>query len=366
MVDNKNQHFVPKAHLKAFSLRGEGKAIHLFNIDRTQVFYEASVKNQCARDYFYGRDARLERAIQLVEGEYAKCVASLHEPRALVGDLQVLTLRRFAYLQHLRTEEAARRSAEAAFAMTSAKGADIEQPTFKEAIQSGVIAAMQHYAESMKIVDDLKVRIVRNLTSDPFITSDDPSVLANRWYQQDIRARHRSFGIASAGGVLFLPLSPTLLAVLFDGDVYTTESSRGWIEVSDRVDIAACNHQQVLNCAANLYFGAQNAADYVRSIVTAVAHLRPAKRFEVFTAIPDGGTDTYTRYVVVHDPDLREQKEVLVHVRSVRPLPPKWPSFLKFRNGRIVFTNDTGAGFRRRTTAVSNFADSSPWRKVRG
>jgi hypothetical protein len=137
--------------------------------------------------------------------------------------------------------------------MMSAKGADIEQPTFKEAIQSGVIAAMHHYAESMKIVDDLKVRIVRNLTSDPFITSDDPSVLANRWHQQDIRARHRAFGIASAGGMLFLPLSPTLLAILFDGDVYTTESSRGWIEVSDRADIAACNHQQVLNCAANLY-----------------------------------------------------------------------------------------------------------------
>jgi cold shock CspA family protein len=94
--------------------------------------------------------------------------------------------------------------------------------------------------------------------------------------------------------------------------------------------------------------------------------LRPPKRFEVFIAVPDGGTDTHTRYAVIQNQDLREHKDVLVHVKSVRPVPSKWPSFLKFRSGRSVFTNDTGAGFRRRMTAVSNSWDSPPWRKVRG
>jgi hypothetical protein len=125
MADNKNQHFVPKAHLKFFSVRGAGRAIHLFNLDRAQIFCDASVKNQCARDYFYGQVASLERALQLVEGGYARCVSSLHEPRALVGNLHVTVLRRFAYLQHLRTEAAARRSAELTFAMTAVRGADI-------------------------------------------------------------------------------------------------------------------------------------------------------------------------------------------------------------------------------------------------
>jgi Protein of unknown function (DUF4238) len=366
MADNKNQHFVPKAHLKPFSVRGEGRAIHLFNLDRAQIFRDAPVKNQCAHDYFYGQDARLERAIQSVEEGYARCVSSLHEPRALIDDLHVTMLRRFAYLQHLRTEAAAKRSAEFTFALTDVRGADIERPTFKEAVRSGVIIAMGHYAETMDIVDDLKVRIVRNATSDPFITSDDPAALANRWHQQDERALHQSFGIVSAGTVLFLPLSPTMLAVLYDGDVYTAENSRGWIDVYNPKDIAACNYQQVLNCAANLYFGGVDATDYVRSMASAVAHLRPPKRLEVFTAVPDGGTDTHTRYRVTQDPDLLEHEGVLVHVRSISPAPPKWPSFLKFRSGRSVFTNDTGAGFRRRNTAVSNSWDSPPWRKIRG
>jgi hypothetical protein len=366
MADNKNQHFVPKAHLKAFSVRGEGRAIHLFNLDRARVILNAPVKHQCALDYFYGQDERLEHAIQVVEGGYAQCVSSLHHPGAVLRDFHVTMLRRFAYLQHLRTEAAARRSAEMTFAMTSVPGADMEQPTFKEAVRSSVIEAMRHYAETMSVVDDLKVRIVRNLTSDPFITSDDPAVLANRWHQRNEYARHRSFGIVSAGTQLFLPLSPTLLAILLDGDVYTAENRRGWIDVSDPADIAACNHHQVLNCAANLYFGEASATDYVRSAASTVAHLRPHKRFEVFTAVPDGGTETHTRYKVVQDLDLREHEGVLIHVKSIKPAPSKWPSFLKFRSGRFVFTNDTGAGYRRRMTAVSNSWDSPPWRKVRG
>lgn len=68
MADNKNQHFVPKAHLKPFSVDGEGKAIHLFNLDAGRAIPNAAVRKQCSHDYLYGRDAQLERAIQTIEG----------------------------------------------------------------------------------------------------------------------------------------------------------------------------------------------------------------------------------------------------------------------------------------------------------
>ncbi|TIM36791.1 MAG: DUF4238 domain-containing protein [Mesorhizobium sp.] len=366
MAENKNQHFVPRVHLSPFSVCAEGKAIHLFNLDRNQSFFDAPVKNQCSRDYFYGQDPRLETAIQTVEGHYGDCVSSLLKPRAVIKDLHATILRRFAYLQHVRTEAAARRSAEFAFAATSVKGADFEQPSFKEAVKSAVISAMHHYAKTMSVVDDLKVRVVRNLTSVPFLTSDDPAALANRWHQQHRHAQHRSFGISSAGALLFLPLSPTLLAVLLDGDVYQAEHVGGWIDVSNTADILACNHQQVLNCAANLYFGERSSGDDVQAIAISVAHLRPPSRFDVVMAVADGRTETHTHYAVVDAPNAREHDDVLIHVRTVRPVPPTWPSFLKFRNNRFVFTNDTGAGFRRRRTATSSLWGSPPWRKVRG
>ncbi|WFP64879.1 DUF4238 domain-containing protein [Mesorhizobium sp. WSM4904] len=364
MAENKNQHFVPRVHLTPFSVCAEGKAIHLFNLDRKKVIFDAPVKNQCSRDYFYGQDSKLEEAIQAVEGYYGRCVASLHKPGALVNESHATILRRFAYLQHVRTEAAARRSAEFAFAATNVSGVSCKQPTFKEAVKTAVIAAMRHYAHTMAVVDDLKVRVVRNLTSVPFITSDDPAVLANRWHQQ--RVRDRSFGVSSAGALLFLPLTPTLLAIFLDSDVYQAEHVGGWINVPKPADILACNHHQVLNCAANLYFGDRSSGNDVQTMAASVAQLRPLSRFNVMAAVSDGETATHTRYAVVDAKDIAEHDDVLVHVRAVRPVPPRWPSFLKFRNKPFVYTNDTGAGFRRRTTATSRLQNSPPWRKVRG
>ncbi|UCI05143.1 DUF4238 domain-containing protein [Mesorhizobium sp. B1-1-8] len=364
MAENKNQHFVPRVHLAPFSVCAEGKAIHLLNLDRKKVIFDAPVKNQCSRDYFYGQDWKLEEAIQAVEGHYGQCVASLHKPGAVIDASRATVLRRFAYLQHVRTEAAAHRSAEFVFAATNFSGVSFEQPTFKEAVNTAVIAAMRHYAHTMTVVDDLKVRVVRNLTSVPFLTSDDPAVLANRWHQQ--RVQDRSFGVSSAGALLFLPLTPTLLAVFLDGDVYQAEHVGGWISVSNPADILACNHQQILNCAANLYFGDRSSGIDVQTMAASVAQLRLPSRFDVVVAVADGGTATHSRYAVVEPKNVVEHDDVLVHVKAVRPIPPRWPSFVKFRNKPFVFTNDTGAGFRRRTTAISRLQNSPCWRKVRG
>ena len=365
MATNKNQHFVPKAHLKPFSLDQAGAAINVFNLDSGKAIPRAPVKSQCSRDYFYGRDEQLEKAIQFVEGSYALCVASLADGADRVLPGHEVVLRRFAYLQHVRTEAAARRSAEFAFAMSSVKGSDIEQPPFRDALYAAVIDAMRHYAESMEIVDDLKVRVVRNRTNRPFITSDDPAILANRWHQRDARTTDRSFGIGSAGAILFLPLTPSLLALLFDGDVYSAEHVGGWVDVTSTDDVDACNLHQALNCVANLYFGREDDGPYLAGLSEQMIDRRPKERFVLHKAVLDGGSETHKRYAIVDDPDIREHKEVLLHIQSIRPVPPTWPRFLKFRAGGVVFTNDTGAGFRRRSRAFSEWGDAPPWRKVR-
>lgn len=56
MASNKNQHFVPRCHLKPFTLDSTKKNINLFNIDREQILENVPIKNQCSSDYFYGSD----------------------------------------------------------------------------------------------------------------------------------------------------------------------------------------------------------------------------------------------------------------------------------------------------------------------
>ncbi|MCF6263399.1 MAG: DUF4238 domain-containing protein [Xanthomonadales bacterium] len=51
MATNKNQHFVPRCYLKAFSKDGEGLAINLFNIGRKRLIQNAPLKHQCSKNH---------------------------------------------------------------------------------------------------------------------------------------------------------------------------------------------------------------------------------------------------------------------------------------------------------------------------
>lgn len=86
MASNKNQHFVPRCHLRPFTLGSEDAAISLFNLERKKLIPNAPVKNQCSKDYFYGTDEKLEKAIQLIESGYAQALRDLiHDSRSAVA-----------------------------------------------------------------------------------------------------------------------------------------------------------------------------------------------------------------------------------------------------------------------------------------
>lgn len=128
MATNKNQHFVPRCYLKAFT-RDEGNAtIKLFNLDRQRFIPTAPVKNQCSGSYFYGEDPRLENAIQACENQYASLLRSIRESGYRLDDDDKWFLRFFWLVQHLRTEAASKRSVEMAAAASSVIGAPL--PSF--------------------------------------------------------------------------------------------------------------------------------------------------------------------------------------------------------------------------------------------
>ena len=209
MASNKNQHFVPRCHLRPFTKDEADAAICVFNIDRQKFIVNAPVKNQCSGDYFYGKNDSLERAIQLVESAYGKVIRELRMPRYILTEDAKTVLRRFWLLQYMRTEAASRRTVE--MAIESDRVAGIEAFSFRFDVQRAVQFAMLTYAKTMDVIDDLKICLIRNRTSVPFVTSDDPAVLTNRWYLEDRRIRGRSFGWQASGLLAILPLVIKLL-----------------------------------------------------------------------------------------------------------------------------------------------------------
>lgn len=185
VATNKNQHFVPRCYLKAFTVDGQNTAINLLNLDRQRAVMAAPVKNQCSGNYFYGQDDRLETAIRSVEGGYAAAVARIHSPKYELTDGDRDVLRTFMLFQHMRTEAASRRSVEIFSAFETSIGTSI--PGLKPSVKEAVQIAMRAFADEMHLFDDLKVCLVRNKTKTPFVTSDDPAVVANRWHKEDVR-----------------------------------------------------------------------------------------------------------------------------------------------------------------------------------
>lgn len=361
MASFKNQHYVPKCYLRQFAVGGARASISLFNVDRRTCIESASVRHQCSGNYFYGEDLQLEKILQGMESRYDQAVKALVCSREPVTEGQKTVLKYFAFLQHSRTEAAARRSMEFISAIT--KDTEIGyRATLKEAVRQSLAV----FADVMGLARDLKVCVVRNGSRVNFITSDDPSVLTNRWHALSRLTNGRGFGLSNAGAMFLMPLSPKLLCVAYDGDVYSISNVGGWVEVNNDRDVRAYNEHQYLNCVANVYFAPRDDAQRIESEFSSVASRRLSSRYHLTRAILDYEDGSGAHYKVVTDAELEGYEgRVLLHTAACRPFPSQWPSQIKFRSDRKIYSNGSGTGFVRKSALENGFVKGENYRRVR-
>jgi Protein of unknown function (DUF4238) len=345
MANNKNQHFVPRCYLRAFTRDGVGKAISVFNLDRKKLVPEAPVKSQCSRDYFYGKDAQLENAIQLVESGYAKALRSLVDDPTSLTAAQQTVFRIFWLFQHLRTEAAA--MSVVRMNELTREAVDFPPGEFSLGIKEAVQLACKTFADSMHEIDDLKFCVFKNRTEFPFVTSDNPAVLTNRWQLDTGRNRGLSFGMHSAGMLALLPLTPKLLLLGYDGDVYNVPHENGIVTIKNVRDVIAFNRHQFLQCVANVYVHDCTREAALHTHYLEVKALRPLQRHLLNYAQIDKTIGNVTRYVVVAPHQRDKTKDALLHSQVIHPNPGMWPSQLRLRPNGSVYTNGTGAGYIR-------------------
>ena len=363
MASNKNQHFVPRCYLRPFTADPDQKTINLYNLDRSALIYGAPIKSQCSRDYFYGSDSRLEAAIQAVEGGYASELPDLLKYGKSISARARVILPRFWLLQHTRTEAASQRTV----AMSAEADALIKNDggeSFKVEIKQAVLLALGAYAENLGALDDLKIVLARNRTSIPFVTSDDPAIMVNRWLQNNRLVMGPGYGIHAAGLVCVLPISPSVCCIFYDGDIYNIPHSQNWIDIRSSGDVDSLNNLQYLNCAANLYFHDHASSGLFEDLRKANQDNRTEARHRVHYAIKSNTENGVSTYLVVDKDAIPDHKEALIHMETIRISPDTWPSFLRWRPSGSYFSNDTGVGHIRRSHAHSRLSDR-PYSKRR-
>ena len=81
MPENKKHHYVPKFYLRRFSR--DKKTICLYNLPKQLHVVNASLRNQCYQDYFYGKEKTTESALAGMEGEIAQLYSLIDKYNSL-------------------------------------------------------------------------------------------------------------------------------------------------------------------------------------------------------------------------------------------------------------------------------------------
>jgi len=348
MASRKNQHYVPKVHLKPFSTDANGNAISLFNIKSGRLINDAGIKHQCARNYFYGKDGVLENMLEEIEGQYAIAVRKANARTLDAGDLEWMRL--FMAVQYARTEAAAQQIKEffeksAAVTFRGMALPESERPPL-DAHQI-VLQSLNQMRALGPYTKDLAFCIFQNRMPANFVTSDNPLINTNRFYCQKIG--EDNWGAVSAGALFILPLGPRLLGCFYDPGVYSVEHRDGYAGVTKKSDVLAFNEMQYLTAAENIYFSEQTAGDRIVAEFEAVRDRRVkelARLTEFLSVGTADGRDRLVRLKPGMDENKFESKYVMYNVP--RPIPARWPSVLPFRMKPRAYSNGSAIGYVRR------------------
>lgn len=370
MADHKNQHFVPRVHLKPFSIDEKARAINLFLINKGRSIFGAPVKGQCSRDYLYGADGFLEKRLGRIEGSYAAMLSAVSEPGHLLDNDERFVLRYFTLLQSLRTFGQIERVLEmmrkiAGFMRQGneahGQGWDpADDPTQDQAMMV-LMEGFQKQVDT-RLFDDLKVVILHNKTGRDFVTSDDPAVTTNRWMLQ--RKRMATFGTSAAGLVMILPLGPRMVSMIYDPAVYAVNfnTAQGILDITKEADVLALNEHQYIRAQEAVYFRRPEEAELIARDFEAAKPYR-LEAWDTFNvARADGGTATHKRYVVGDPKELAGADDVIMHSARGWPTPSRWPSFLKMRSTAHGFTH--GRTIIRRAMMEAKDGTFGSYRKV--
>ncbi|MDW9807170.1 DUF4238 domain-containing protein [Sinorhizobium meliloti] len=338
LAELKNQHFVPKVHLRAFSddPGTEKRMINLIHVRSGRAIQCASISGQCAKHYFYGKDLHLERALNTLEGKYAEYVRSIEGGSRSTNLLSFM--RGWTYLQYQRTDAARRRAKELHAQMDAA----IDDPNWRVDMsdEALVVQSMKMFAETVDVVEDLRTVIIENTSDDDFITSDEPAIVFNKWIHQ--KRNLDTFGLGSSGLCLYMPITPRLGVLSYDSNVYDVGRRNNSIRVRDGREVTLLNALLMRSNAVNIYF--RNWAD--RETIS--EHLRAELPFRTGGSrttlmVPlDGQPGSYRK--ITEDEDKNDFPKSFIYTEAVFPRPPRWFDFLKNKARPVVFENGTAVG----------------------
>ncbi len=265
MPQNKKHHYVPRFYLQQFS--EDGRRINLFNIPAQRTIFGASLRGQCYRCYFYGRNSNIEKMLADVEAKASIILREIARDRVLPmqasEDHQYLFL--FLLMQCARTSyqtdlieerhDAFWRHAVLPYVDQSQGALPDNPPRCRE---PGTYALRTAFG-FLPVIFDLDYKLLSIADDQEFIASDNPVVLYNQMYEF-VRIGGTT-GIANKGLQIFFPIDRKNLLMVYDSRVYSVGKMRERVvPVAGDHDVGQLNLLQFVSAQCNVYFHGPGSA----------------------------------------------------------------------------------------------------------
>ena len=254
MPDYKSNHYVSEFYLRNFS--PNQKSVGLYNLKTDFSYGHASIKDQCCKDYLYGKDGQAEKALRDIETASSAIIREIISTHKLppLFSAEHIALMIFVLIQNARTLNATDELNEVTdkvikHLFVRYKRGQIKQQDLdrvKLQYDNAALQRISHAVEVYPLILDLVLFLLVNNTGRRFITSDNPVVLYNQYL--DERDYSGNTGLQSIGLQICFPLSPKLLLVCYDSSVYSIHP-----RLSES-DIENINGLQFLNAFEHMYY----------------------------------------------------------------------------------------------------------------
>ncbi|MEX0932886.1 MAG: DUF4238 domain-containing protein [Candidatus Pacearchaeota archaeon] len=264
MVENKWQHFVPQFYFKFFS--EDDKNIGIFNLKR-QSHFKGAFENQSAKNFFYSENVEIEKSFSPLEGKFKDVLK-----RLILDGFKQLDSRdyfevlRFITFQFDRTELSKKASkdytqkfVENVMKPMMKANKELREKLSPEDIDNVKITHPADFLYSVLLsleanilLTDLVPVLIKNKTEADFIFSDNPIIKYNGIYYSE---GHSFTGYQSPGLLVFFPLNPKLMIMLFDPVYYNIKlEQNNEFSLNDLEDVSKLNKFQFHNCMKNVYY----------------------------------------------------------------------------------------------------------------
>lgn|GEM_PF-4312338 len=283
MSQNKKQHFVPKLILRNFCSASE-TSINLFNLKLCKNILDASITNQCYKPFFYGKDLIVENVMGEVEARFNGILKTIIEEKSLFPPLYLFNYQFFCffiYLQKIRTEESENYIDEVKKELMNnvlekygekiGKNLSNIEFDFKNSIYNS-LRTINNY----KLILDLKPVLIVNNTRREFIIGEQPVV------EYNLLLKKFKSGTNSMGCSLFFPITPRLLILMYDENVYNINNIKNSVvEINQENEIKKINGLQWVSTKNNIFYSSYHMKSIIASEFDFFKKFRNEKRVKL-------------------------------------------------------------------------------------